>query len=68
MNTLDYMLSDKGLMIAKSKELKIRPLDKVKVADEKLKWQLINLLIPIVLMLIYGVSRAYFRKNKYTKF
>lgn len=68
MNTLDFMLSDKGLMTSKNKELKIRPLDRVKVADEKLKWQLINLLLPILFIVLYGVIRAYLRKKKYTKF
>ncbi|MEP2023512.1 MAG: gliding motility-associated ABC transporter substrate-binding protein GldG [Reichenbachiella sp.] len=68
MNAVDYMLNDNGLIVSKNKSLAIRPLDKVKVANEKLKWQLINLVLPIVLLVIYGVLRAYWRKRKYASF
>ncbi|WP_420580776.1 gliding motility-associated ABC transporter substrate-binding protein GldG [Reichenbachiella sp.] len=68
MNAVDYMLNDQGLMVSKNKSFAIRPLDKVKVANEKLKWQLINLVLPIVLLIAYGVLRAYWRKKKYASF
>ncbi|MEO9802479.1 MAG: gliding motility-associated ABC transporter substrate-binding protein GldG [Reichenbachiella sp.] len=68
MNALDYMLNDQGLIVSKNKSFAIRPLDKVKVANEKLKWQVINLLLPIALLIIYGLARAYWRKKKYADF
>ncbi|UXX78308.1 gliding motility-associated ABC transporter substrate-binding protein GldG [Reichenbachiella carrageenanivorans] len=68
MNAVDYMLNDQGLIVSKNKSLAIRPLDKVKIAKEKLIWQLINLVLPIVLLVIYGVLRAYWRKRKYASF
>lgn len=68
LNTLEYLLNDQGLITAKSKEIKIRPLDKVKVANEKLKWQLINILLPLILLVIYGIVRFYMRKRKYANF
>lgn len=68
MNAVDYMLNDRGVIVSKNKSIAIRPLDKVKVANEKLKWQLINLVLPIVLLVVYGVLRAYWRKKKYASF
>lgn len=68
LNAVDYMLNDQGLIVSKNKSFAIRPLDKVKVANEKLKWQLINLVLPIVLLIIYGVLRAYWRKKRYASF
>lgn len=68
MNALDYMLNDQGLIVSKNKSITIRPLDKVKIANEKLKWQLINMVLPIVLIIIYGIIRAYWRKKKYADF
>jgi ABC-2 type transport system permease protein len=68
LNALEYLLNDQGLITAKSKEIKIRPLDKVKVANEKLKWQLINILLPLILLVIYGIVRFYMRKRKYANF
>lgn len=68
MNALEYLLNDNGIITAKAKEIKLRPLDKVKIAEEKTKWQLINLAIPLVLLLAYGVVRYYYRKKKYSGF
>lgn len=68
MNALEYLLNDNGIITAKAKEIKLRPLDKVKIAEEKTKWQLINLAIPLVLLLAYGVVRYYHRKKKYSGF
>ncbi|HNP18822.1 MAG TPA: gliding motility-associated ABC transporter substrate-binding protein GldG [Fulvivirga sp.] len=66
LNALNYLVDDKGLITARNKEIKIRPLDKVKISNERTKWQLINLVIPILLLIGYGVIRYYLRKRKYT--
>lgn len=67
-NTIDYMLNDAGVVAAKSKELKIRPLDKVKIAEEKLFWQVLNLAMPIMILVVFGVLRTIWRKRKYSNF
>lgn len=66
-NTMSYFLDDAGIIAARSKEIKIRPLDKLKLQNEKLKWQLINLVLPIVAIILYGLGRHYYRKQKYAK-
>ncbi|UXP32524.1 gliding motility-associated ABC transporter substrate-binding protein GldG [Reichenbachiella agarivorans] len=68
LNTLDYMLNEEGVITSKSKEIKIRPLDKVKIGDQKLRWQLLNLVLPILLLILYGALRVYLRKKKYANF
>lgn len=68
MNALDFMLNDQGIIMSKNKEVQIRPLDKVKVADEKIKWQAINLVLPILVLIIFGTGRYYLRKRKYANF
>lgn len=65
---MTYLLEEDGIIQARSKEIKIRPLDKIKIKDEKLKWQIINMVLPILLILIYGVARYYYRKKKYTRY
>ena len=45
LNAVNYMLDDLGLIDLRSKEIKIRFLDKQKVEAERAQWQLINLLI-----------------------
>ncbi len=63
---LDYLTDDDGLVMIRAKEIKIRPLDKVKVKDEKTKWQLINVAMPIALILLFGAAKFYIRKRKFT--
>ena len=66
-NATTYMLEEKGLIQSRSKEIKIRPLDMVKVNDQRLMWQLINLIAPVVLLLIFGIIKSVIRKRKYTQ-
>jgi gliding-associated putative ABC transporter substrate-binding component GldG len=68
MNALEYLLNDNSIITAKAKEIKLRPLDKVKVAEEKTQWQVVNLVLPLVLLLLYGIIRFYLRKKKYARF
>ncbi len=67
-NALNYMLNDQGLITARSKEVKIRPLDKVKIKEERAYWQVLNLIVPIVLLIAFGLIKWYLRKRKYTGF
>lgn len=67
-NMLNYLLDEDGLIISRNKDLKIRPLDKVKVAEDKLWLQFVNVALPIVLIVLFGVLRYYWRKRKYSKF
>jgi gliding-associated putative ABC transporter substrate-binding component GldG len=68
MNALAYLTNENGLIRARNKEVKIRPLDRDKVQDEKLKWQVVNLGLPILLLCLYGIVRAMLRKRKYASF
>lgn len=68
LNAIAYLVQEDGLISARNKEVKIRPLDKEKVRSEKLKWQLVNLAIPLVLLIVYGTVRSVLRKRKYASF
>jgi gliding-associated putative ABC transporter substrate-binding component GldG len=68
-NGLSYLIDENNLILTRNKEILIRPLDKIKAEEQKLKWQIINLLIPILIIILYGFLRHYHRKRKYsTKF
>lgn len=66
-NTLNYLLDEQGLLTAKSKSVGLRPLDKLKVNNQKTKWQLINIVLPLVLLVAFGFLRFYYVKNKYAQ-
>lgn len=64
-NCVNYLTDDKGLMQLRSRELKIRLLDKSKVRNERMKWQIINIFGPVLLVIISGLIYNYLRKRKY---
>lgn len=66
-NTLNYLLDEHGLLTAKSKSVGLRPLDKLKISNQKTKWQLINVVLPLVLLVLFGFLRFYYVKNKYAQ-
>ncbi|WP_276496179.1 gliding motility-associated ABC transporter substrate-binding protein GldG [Pontibacter litorisediminis] len=68
MNTIHYLLDAEGLINVRSKEIALRPLDRVRVREEKTYWQLLNLVAPIVVLGLFGVVRYYLRKRKYERF
>ncbi|MEJ1238504.1 gliding motility-associated ABC transporter substrate-binding protein GldG [Chryseolinea sp. T2] len=67
LNILGYLTSEEGLIQVRNKQVKIRPLDKTLIQD-KLKWQVINLVLPVVMLIAFGAARMYWRKRKYARF
>lgn len=68
LNSVAYLVEEDGLIKARNKEIKIRPLDKEKIKEEHLFWQILNLLGPLLLVIVFGFSRSYWRKLRYAKF
>jgi ABC-2 type transport system permease protein len=66
LNCVDYLCDDTQLIDVRGKEIAIRLLNKAKVKKEKTKWQLINLLLPIGIILVFGLTNQFIRKKKYT--
>ena len=65
LNAIDYLLDDNGVITARSKEVILRPLDKVALQDEREYWQMINLVVPIVVLILAGLLKGYWRKRRY---
>ena len=66
-NAISYLVDGEGLIDIRSRELKVRLLDPTKVNKERAKWQVINTLVPIALIIILGFIMAFVRKKKYSK-
>jgi ABC-2 type transport system permease protein len=65
LNIADYMTDDSGLISLRSKEIRIRLLDRARIRQEKLLWQLVNNIAPIGIVLIFAIFQHYIRKRKY---
>jgi ABC-2 type transport system permease protein len=65
LNSVNYLCDDQGLMELRSRVFKIRLLDKVRLKEQKLYWQLINVLVPLLIISIFGFGFVYIRRRKY---
>jgi len=67
LNVINYMLDDSGFMNLRTREIKLRLLDKAKLENNRTFWQIINTLLPVILIIILGTFISIYRKRKYTK-
>ncbi len=68
MNMVAFLSDEGGLINARSKDIKIRPLDKERIKNERMMWQVINVALPVLLVIGIGMVKVFLRKRKYTRF
>ena len=64
-NSLNYLLGNADIINIRTKELRLRLLNKKIISSQRLKWQLINTLLPIVFVLSFIFCFNYVRKRRY---
>lgn len=67
LNIVDYLTDDTGLIALRNKEVQLRLLDRAVIRAEKLQWQLINTVVPLLLVLIFAIFQHYIRRRKYAR-
>lgn len=67
-NCMNYLVDDNGIMNLRSRELKLRLLNREKIRKERIGWQLINTVGPVLLVVLAGIIYNFFRKRKYAKY
>jgi len=63
LNVLSYMLADQGMINARYKTMKLRLVNNLKVKNDKLYWQCINIAGPIMLLITIGTIAYVLRKR-----
>lgn len=66
-NCLAYLVNDNGLSAAKAKDYTAKLLDNQKTNEQKLFWQIVNIMLPILIVIIFAIIFQWMRKRKYTK-
>ncbi|NQX86791.1 MAG: gliding motility-associated ABC transporter substrate-binding protein GldG [Flavobacteriaceae bacterium] len=66
LNCTNYLLEDNGLINIRSKVVKFSFLDPQKIAAQKAKWQFANILLPLLLLALFGFIFNYIRRKKYS--
>ncbi|WP_255695535.1 gliding motility-associated ABC transporter substrate-binding protein GldG [Pedobacter sp. MC2016-14] len=67
LNVADYLCNEESLISLRNKELKVRLLNKVLLREEKSKWQLVNVLVPLLLLISFSIFQHYYRRHKYAR-
>ena len=65
MNCLEYMVGNPGILETRGKDYTLRLLDKKKLDESKNLWQIVNILLPAGLILIFGFLFAWLKKKKF---
>jgi ABC-2 type transport system permease protein len=65
-NCVNYLVNNSGLMELRSRELKLRLLDRTLIRQNRLMIQIINTGLPVVLVILSGIIYNYFRKKRYS--
>jgi ABC-2 type transport system permease protein len=66
-NTLEYMTGNAGIVALRNKDVPLRLLNPQKVSEQRLQWQLINIVVPVILVLLIGILYMQWRKRIYSK-
>lgn len=65
LNAIEYLVDPNGVIEARSKEVKLRMLDTVKAKKEETTWRLVNIVVPLLFLGIFGWFFNWRRKRRY---
>ena len=66
LNAVDYLLDDNGLIELRNKNVQINLLDKERAYQERIFWQFVNIVLPLLVLLTFGFVFQYIRKRTYS--
>jgi ABC-2 type transport system permease protein len=67
LNAVNYLCDDSGLIAARSKDIRLRILDSTKISKSRLMIQTINIALPVVIVILFGIIQYFLRKRKYAR-
>lgn len=65
MNCIEYLCDQDGLIATRAKEVKLRPLDSQKVGENRIQWQLLNMIAPLFVLYLFSGIYFFIRNRKY---
>lgn len=66
LNCVNYLLDEEGMLQLRSREVKLRLLNKKKIDEsQRGKWQMVNVAVPVVLIIGFAVLQFYTRRKRY---
>ncbi|WP_370691915.1 gliding motility-associated ABC transporter substrate-binding protein GldG [Rhodonellum sp.] len=65
-NMVKYLIEPEGIIATRTKQFQIRPLNKAKVKAEKVKWQVVNVVFPVLILGVLGMIWILLRKKRFS--
>ncbi|MGB3004873.1 MAG: gliding motility-associated ABC transporter substrate-binding protein GldG [Chitinophagaceae bacterium] len=65
LNSLEYLVNKPGIIETRNKDIVLRLLDAQKVKAQKSTWQIINIALPVLLIILFGWVYQQLRKQRY---
>ncbi len=66
MNAVNYLTDESGLIELRSKEIELRLLNRQKIFQSRLKWQFVNIIIPCLVIILFGFIYNLIRKQRFS--
>lgn len=67
LNSVDFLLEDEALIQIRTREIKMRLLNNKRINQERLFWQITNILMPLLIVFLLGLSINLIRRKKYAR-
>ena len=64
---MNYLTEGEGLINIRSRELTLRLLDPTRVNNSKLFWQMLNVVLPVIVIMLLGFTQMILRRRRYSK-
>lgn len=67
LNCMDYLVNPTDILQTRAKEFTLRLLDPKRAREEKTRWQLINIALPIILVILFGLAYQQARRYRFAR-
>jgi gliding-associated putative ABC transporter substrate-binding component GldG len=67
LNCTEYLANENNMLEARAKDYTLRLLDLKKIDEQKTFWQMMNIVFPIVLVILFAIIFQWLRKRKFSK-
>lgn len=67
LNAISFLAIGDGLIGIRSRDIKIRLLDNSLINRTRLNWQLINTLLPVLVVVVFGLLLTFYRRKRYSR-
>lgn len=66
LNAINYLSDDSGILEARAKDMRLRMLDRTRLSKNRNHIQIVNIIVPVLIVILFGSMRLVWRKRRYS--